>query len=208
MDKSDHPNTVETERKFSDLLCKFYIRDASTLPAIFTGMRQWIRSRRTKIGAAEQEILNTLLDDFFVARLSIRMLIGHHTEANKSVRSTIKRGLAVADVARDAASTSRALCLKRFGICPEIEIKGNQTFKFSYVESHLHHMLFELLKNSVRAVVELHSGVKGEKRREALTLSSRHVGSHGLPPVIVVVSGGEEDVVIKVSDVSFLLSCD
>merc|ERR1712018_331808 len=68
-----------------------------------------------------------------------------------------------------------------------------------YVKSHLHHICCELLKNSVRAVVELHSGEKGEEHRKKMGMnSSDH--KDGLPPVVVVISGGDEDVTIKISD--------
>ena len=44
-----------------------------------------------------------------------------------------------------------------------------------YVPSHLHHMLFELLKNSLRAVVETH-GIDADEH----------------PPIKVVVAAGKE----------------
>jgi pyruvate dehydrogenase kinase 2/3/4 len=52
----------------------------------------------------------------------------------------------------------------------------------AYVPSHLHHMLFELLKNSMRAVVESHRGARE------------------LPDVDVVIVFGEKDLGIKISD--------
>ena len=52
----------------------------------------------------------------------------------------------------------------------------------SYVPEHLRYTLFELLKNSCRAVVEAHGDRDG--------------GS--LPDVRVVVSRGDEDITVKV----------
>jgi len=54
---------------------------------------------------------------------------------------------------------------------------------FRYIPEHFHHIMFELLKNSMRAVVELH----GHMHRS-------------LPPIEVVISDGEHDIAIKVSD--------
>lgn len=56
---------------------------------------------------------------------------------------------------------------------------------FPYIPSHLQHIMFELTKNSMRAVIEKH----GDQPMS-------------LPPVKIVVAAGQEneDVVIKVSD--------
>jgi pyruvate dehydrogenase kinase 2/3/4 len=52
----------------------------------------------------------------------------------------------------------------------------------AYVPSHLHYILFELLKNSMRAVVEFHNH------------------NPTLPPIDVVLAEGDEDISIKISD--------
>jgi pyruvate dehydrogenase kinase 2/3/4 len=55
--------------------------------------------------------------------------------------------------------------------------------EFMYVPSHLHHMLFELLKNSMRAVVERYSELDDD-----------------FPEIRLVVAEGAEDITIKISD--------
>jgi pyruvate dehydrogenase kinase 2/3/4 len=63
---------------------------------------------------------------------------------------------------------------------------GSADLTFPYVPSHLHHMVFELVKNSLRAVAERYDAHGGE------------------PPAIDVVvaplqaSTGSEDITIKV----------
>ncbi|GJP58637.1 hypothetical protein CLOP_g1301, partial [Closterium sp. NIES-67] len=85
------------------------------------------------------------------------------------------------EVARNAIDDARTLCSRTYGNAPEVHVFGDPTFTFPYVRTHLHHMLFELLKNSLRAVQE------------------RFPDSQP-PPVRVVVADGIEDVAIKVSD--------
>ena len=51
-----------------------------------------------------------------------------------------------------------------------------------YVPAHLHQMVFELVKNSLRAVEERYMNT-----------------DHDMPPIRVVVADGIEDVTIKVS---------
>jgi len=192
----ERPDSAETDAIFTNAIENFYIRDAATLPAIAMGMRAWKRSGGYQ--KHRPEVLNARLDDLFTARLSIRMLIGQHCQTPGHAK--IRRGLRVASVVEEAAETTKAMCLTKFGVCPDINIVGHKDFKFTYVHSHLHHMLFELLKNSVRAVVEQHHGDSGTERRKRLRMSSKILGNNGLPKVAVVISGGKEDVVIKVSD--------
>ncbi len=191
----ESPRNEDAHARFEAALRSFYTADGATLPSIAQGMHEWRQLRGDKL---IQSGTNARLDDLFTARLSIRMLIGQHVEVPGKAK--IVRGLAAADVARSAFETTRAMCLRRFGVCPELRIEGHTDFKFTYVNSHLHHTLFELLKNSVRAVVEQHRGAQGEERRKRLALSRDGLGADKLPPVVVVISGGKEDVVIKVSD--------
>ncbi|KAG8236474.1 hypothetical protein J437_LFUL016974 [Ladona fulva] len=59
-----------------------------------------------------------------------------------------------------------------------------------YVPSHLYHMLFELFKNSMRAVVENHSPADEDQIPSP----------EDLPPLEVLVVRGREDISVKVSD--------
>ena len=76
------------------------------------------------------------------------------------------------------------MCIRQHGDAPNVTVHGRVDLTFPYVPSHLHYILLELLKNSMRATVEYHS-VDGT-----------------MPPIKVVIADGEEneDVVIKVSD--------
>ena len=62
---------------------------------------------------------------------------------------------------------------------------SDPNFTFAYVPSHLHHMLFELVKNSLRAVND--------------RFESDDSGAEA-PPVRLVVAEGDEDITLKVSD--------
>jgi hypothetical protein len=55
---------------------------------------------------------------------------------------------------------ARFMCNRTFGESPDVILHGQESFTFPYVPSHLHHCLFELIKNSMRAVVELHGKEK------------------------------------------------
>lgn len=70
---------------------------------------------------------------------------------------------------------------------PEVEIIGNTSCTMSYIPSHLYYIMFELLKNSMRAVAEHHGSDEDDVE---------------LPPIKIIIGAGKEsdDVVIKVSD--------
>jgi pyruvate dehydrogenase kinase 2/3/4 len=55
------------------------------------------------------------------------------------------------------AENAKFICNEYYGLYngPQVKFIGEESISnFTYVPSHLHHMLFELLKNSLRAVVE------------------------------------------------------
>ena len=54
------------------------------------------------------------------------------------------------------SDTARYMCDRQYGAVPEVTLLGETGLTFPYVPSHLHHMLFEVLKNSLRATVEFH----------------------------------------------------
>ncbi len=71
--------------------------------------------------------------------------------------------------------------MREYGSAPDVTIYGEPGMQFAYVPSHLHHMVFELVKNSLRAV---------EDRFQESEAAS--------PPIRLVIAEGGEDVTIKV----------
>ena len=62
-----------------------------------------------------------------------------------------------------------------------LEHEDRDYIEMGYVPSHLHHICFELFKNSMRATVELH-------------------GSVDPPPIKILMTKGKDNVCIKISD--------
>lgn len=67
---------------------------------------------------------------------------------------------------------------------PPVQLICPKDLHFAYVPGHLSHICFELLKNSLRAVVERY-GPENEDH---------------FPPIKVIVVEGKEDITIKISD--------
>ncbi len=55
-------------------------------------------------------------------------------------------------IVQEAVDDARDTCIRTFGSAPHVAIHGNPRLTLAYVPSHLHHMVFELVKNSLRAV--------------------------------------------------------
>jgi hypothetical protein len=71
-----------------------------------------------------------------------------------------------------------------------VTIHGRTDLTFAYFPSHIHYILLELLKNSMRATMEFHGN------------------DSDVPPIRIVIADGEtnEDVIIKVQRGALLLS--
>jgi pyruvate dehydrogenase kinase 2/3/4 len=131
--------------------------------------------------------VHQFLDGFYMSRIGMRMLIGQHIALHDPPKDgyigLISTSLSPLEVARDAIADARAICMREYGDAPEVELFGEESFTFAYVPGHLHQMLFELVKNSLRAV------------------SDKYADSDATPPPIrIVIAEGAEDVTIKVSD--------
>ncbi|PRP78770.1 pyruvate dehydrogenase kinase-like protein [Planoprotostelium fungivorum] len=187
----------EDEERFTKVLEEIYQRHAPTLILMAKGVRE-LKAEMSKhyfdntdeIDLTDMVEIHQFLDSFFMSRIGIRMLIGQHLEIQKEGANVnnhvglIAKTTSPVDVAHHAIVDARFMCERQHGISPEVEIVGGSKLAFPYVPSHLYYILFELLKNSTRAVVE------------------KHKDKDTLPPVQIIISDQAqgEDVAIKISD--------
>jgi len=158
-------------------------------------LAQGILELRQQIDSKSQEQnMQYFLDRFYTNRISCRMLINQH-KVLFADGANERRHIGSIDphcdapiIIEDAYENARYLCEQYYMDSPSLDIvEKNATeepsLEITYVPSHLYHILFELLKNSMRAVMESH----GED-----TVS--------YPPIRVLVVKGKEDITIRVSD--------
>ncbi|CAH2355905.1 hypothetical protein CLIB1423_38S00210 [[Candida] railenensis] len=112
----------------------------------------------------------------------------------------------VGEIATDAIETAKYICEEYYGLfdAPEIQLiaPGND-INFMYVPGHLIHMLFETLKNSLRATIEFHTPkLKAKMCEEDPDLKFDEIDINDLkfPPIKVIISEGSEDIAVKISD--------
>ena len=199
----------EDEAKFTTLIKRVMDRHANVVPMIARGVlelkleleREGGDGDGPRLGkrGVENKWMNDMpeihqfLDGFYMSRIGIRMLMGQHVALEEASAATgspeenyiglICTKVSPVAVARDAIEDARSICMREYGDAPEVEVFGDESFTFAYVPGHLHQMLFELVKNSLRAV------------------SDKYLDSDQMPPPIrVVIAEGAEDVTIKISD--------
>eukprot|EP00163_Fabomonas_tropica_P028651 TRINITY_DN5883_c0_g1_i1.p1 TRINITY_DN5883_c0_g1~~TRINITY_DN5883_c0_g1_i1.p1 ORF type:complete len:421 (+),score=14.91 TRINITY_DN5883_c0_g1_i1:232-1494(+) len=189
---SSRPRTLEDEKELTRKLNDIYNRHAPTLITLARGVYELTRELDNMCLStnifSDYDDIHEFLDKFYMSRIGIRMLIGQHLEFHKPQVDgwvgLICKHTSAHDVVLDAINDAAYACERAHGLAPEVTIHGRKDLTFSYVPSHLYYIMFELLKNSMRAVVE-HHGDKGT-----------------LPPLKVIIADDEsfEDVSIKVSD--------
>jgi pyruvate dehydrogenase kinase 2/3/4 len=128
-----------------------------------------------------RELLATVdkfLDNFYMSRISIRLLISQYYESIINNQAII-RDCNVHDVITDASNQVKEICGMIYPDVPDIEIYGDSQFEFRYIPDHLYYIIFELLKNSARATIENGSTID---------------------PIKIYTSKGTEDMIIKIED--------
>lgn len=160
----DPPATSEEDLAFTEAIAKAKGRGANLVPLICGGLQEIkatdLGSSALKLASVQDDIMHRL-DTFFLSRIGIRMLIGQHVESLDQVGGRVER-VNVEETVKSACERAAALCRTYCGQAPEVEIHlaTNASAPFIYVESHLHHMVFEIVKNSMRATVEYHEGLQ------------------------------------------------
>ncbi len=178
------PEDVKSEERFAQLLESIKKRHNNVVSIMARGILELKESRGL---IALQPEIQEFLDRFYLSRIGVRMLIGQHLALHEELRpgyvGLICSQCSPAEVLKVATRDARELCEFHYEAAPEVHMLGNAALTFTYIPSHLHHMLFELLKNSMRAAVESHAD-----------------GLKALPPIRVILAEGQEDVTIRISD--------
>jgi len=182
--------------RFCKALIKIRNRHTDVVPTMAQGVLELKESH--DVDTQTENSIQYFLDRFYMSRISIRMLINQHTLlfGGELTHDPHHRHIGCIDpqcdlvgVVRDAYENARFLCDSYYLSSPDLvvdehnDLEPEVPIRIVYVPSHLYHMLFELFKNAMRAVVEHHGD-----------------NNTSYPPLQVTVVRGKEDICIKVSD--------
>jgi pyruvate dehydrogenase kinase 2/3/4 len=182
------PEVHDYNNRFTKTLDDIKRRHDPTVTTVAQGVLEWKQNQRTqRIGLDVQ----AWLDRFYMSRIGIRFLIGQHVALNTLAPHQDYVGIIctranVHDIVHEAIENARYVCEEHYGMFkgPPVQLICPKDLHFAYVPGHLSHICFELLKNSLRAVVERY----GHEKEDAI------------PPIKVIVVEGKEDITIKISD--------
>lgn len=176
---------------FSAKIAAILRRHATVVETLAQGI---IELRETNYNKAHEQNMQYFLDRFYANRISCRMLINQH-QVLFADGADERRHIGAIDphcdvpvIVEDAYENARYLCEQYYMDSPRLELveknaSTESNLEITYVPSHLYHILFELIKNSMRAVMESH----GED-------------AESYPPIKVWVVKGVEDLTIRLSD--------
>eukprot|EP00542_Grammatophora_oceanica_P018997 CAMPEP_0194048702 /NCGR_PEP_ID=MMETSP0009_2-20130614/28171_1 /TAXON_ID=210454 /ORGANISM="Grammatophora oceanica, Strain CCMP 410" /LENGTH=416 /DNA_ID=CAMNT_0038694645 /DNA_START=116 /DNA_END=1366 /DNA_ORIENTATION=+ len=190
--------TPEQEESFAKLVETIYDRHSKVLVQMARGayeVRDAIRRkqheeghRATKATFDQMESTHEFLDRFYLCRIGIRVLIGQYLALRQppieNYVGIICSKTSPYHVVERAINDAAFMCTRKYGEAPDVTISGRLDLTFPYVPTHLHYIMLELLKNSMRATVDWH-GESGD-----------------FPKIKVIIADGSsnEDVVIKIAD--------
>ncbi|XP_052804825.1 pyruvate dehydrogenase (acetyl-transferring) kinase isozyme 2, mitochondrial-like isoform X2 [Mya arenaria] len=180
--------------KFTETLNKIRLRHSKVVETMAKGVMEMRDAFEGESRNYDQQI-TYFLDRFYTNRIGIRVLLNQHLllyggelAHHPQHIGCINPSCDVEEVIRDAYDNARFLCEHYYMCSPDLIIESYNPYekadsiRIEYVPSHLYHMLFELSKNAMRAVVE------------------RHENKPEIPPIKIAVCKGKEDLAIKISD--------
>jgi len=184
------PQTREDDERFTELLTEHLATMASTVPLMAMGIQEMMQqSSGFSPGLNDCPFLNDFLDKFYMSRIGTRVITGQHVALHKNAPEgwvgLIDGNCRPGDVVKRAYSDAKSLCYREYGRVPEIEIFDPNNVTFRYIPEHIHHMCFELLKNSMRAICETYD---------------EEIDEDDLPKIKVVIVAGETEITIKIAD--------
>ncbi|KAF7351467.1 Protein-serine/threonine kinase [Mycena sanguinolenta] len=182
------PEVQHYNTRFTKTLEAIKSRHDPTVTTVAQGVLEWKKSQKTSTIGLD---IQAWLDRFYLSRIGIRFLIGQHIALNTQQAHPDYVGIIctkanIHDIVEEAIDNARFVCEEHYAMfkCPPVQLICPKDLCFPYVPGHLSHIVFELLKNSLRAIVERY-GVENED---------------AFPPIKVVVVEGKEDITIKISD--------
>lgn len=217
-----------------DTLSKIKKRHDATVATMAQGVQEWkVENKTVRVNSSVQTFLDRFYMSRIGIRMLIgqhialnmsqasptKSRINNFLNGSKNVSNSLSNSknnyvgvictqCNVGEIAEDAIETAKYICEEYYGLfeSPKIQlIAPHNPISFMYVPGHLIHMLFETLKNSLRATIEFHTPrlkkqFIEESNNPNLKPDDVDLNDLNFPPIKVIISEGVEDIAIKISD--------
>ncbi|KAJ7368331.1 alpha-ketoacid dehydrogenase kinase N-terminal domain-containing protein [Mycena albidolilacea] len=177
-------NTLEDNAAFCRFLTDILHEHSTVIPTLALGLS-------LSSPHLSPDDLDSFMRRMLVSRISRRVLAEHHialSEMHSGKQTPTTHGEPHVGIIFTGLNVKR--CIEKCGnilrqrrnYWPEIQIDGHSETSFAYIKEHLEYILFELLKNAMRAT------------------SSHHRTASTLPPLRATIVAGANDVGVRISD--------
>ena len=148
-----YPENFDDSVEMVDVADKIYNRHAPTLITMANGI-QTLKNENIDINIDE---IQGFLNKFYMSRIGIRVLLNHYIETFKNNYNNnfgiININCSPYNIINNDIDDINFICTHNNIETPNIDINHNDIV-FPYISSHLYYILFEILKNSVKANYE------------------------------------------------------
>jgi len=186
-------NNLNNDDEMVQLLKTIYNRHADTNDRMSEGFKQLNKNLSNRyqedvfgylkinghLPFGQFEKLNMALDHFYTNRLSVRLLIDqyiNYDNPKENYIGVINKKTSPLEIINDAVIDATDLCRINYGDSPNVIINEISNPILCYIPSHLYYVIFEIVKNSLRASIENNQDE------------------------IEIIITGKEDLIIKISD--------
>ncbi len=202
------PKNIYDCSKLSNILSDIKDRHQAVQLDIGKGIQDWVQ-QNSNINYD----INYFLDKFYMSRIGIRTLIGQYIGVERYQQGIIQT-CKPKDIIENAINRAQEACDLEYADYPEVTIHSNQypfesdilnnqkssihsnskiteenDTSFKYIPSHLYYITYELLKNSMKAVME--------KNNNDLNGISDDLYPKDIK---VYISKGSKDLIIRITD--------
>jgi signal transduction histidine kinase len=181
--------SLEEEARFTLLLKEIVSETTQVVDLLAKGT-----SEATKKVPRSRLNLDSFLENMLLSRIGRRVLAEQHVLYHKPRDSgyigVINPRCNIASCVKAAVNQASSVCHNTYGSVPTVEFKGSLAATIPYIPAHLEFVCFEILKNSMRAVVE-------QKIKDGSLLTQ---SNDTLPEVEILIAEGPEQTTVRISD--------
>ncbi|KAI9143326.1 histidine kinase-like ATPase [Paraphysoderma sedebokerense] len=175
-------STMEQDKnqEFPNTLKALQSRHNGTIDHAQEGLR---RLSTVQLSKDRFRMMLLLLEDFYNLNIGSSLLMAEYINLIEN-KAPLARLIQPHKIAEKAIADAQVICRQHFNQpAPTVElVMKDRNLTTAYVESHLHRILFEVIKNSMGAV------------------SERHRDNKEIPPLKLVIAKGGEDIAFRLSD--------